>query len=128
MSNIFMKDYIPGYKEIEDWPIEPKKPYRIVEVCQYRDGGPQGGTLGIYLAGKKGKTIPFFFDKILSRLCYGEHQSKEEAAFIKVGCSFEKEIYDAITSALEGTNIMLSQSNRIDVKKALEKAQVYSGT
>ena len=123
-----MKDSIPCYKEIEDWPIKPKKPYRIVEVCRYRDEGPQGGTLGIYLAGKKGKKIPFFFDKILSRLCYGEYETEEEAAFIKVGCSFEKEIYDAITSALEGTNIMLSKSHRIDVQKALEKAKVYSGT
>jgi hypothetical protein len=72
---------IPGYSEIYDWPAPLSEPLRISDHGLYRDG-----TYYVELSDVAGKSIPFFFEPFLGRLCYGEFGSDgftDNAAFLE---------------------------------------------
>jgi hypothetical protein len=112
---------IPGYAELSDWLIPPNYPVRITFFGRFRDGGPQGGTYGVELEDAEGNRIPFFFDRFLGRLCYGNtHETGEDAAFIKVGSKFEKEAFALIES------LATSSEEYKEIMQKLEQAKIYS--
>ena len=91
---------IPCFREVSEWPVQPKRPGRIVEFGRYRDGGPRGGTFYVVLAGANGVDAPLFFDRFLGRLCYGASaESGSDAAFLKRGSKIEIEAFELLELA-----------------------------
>lgn len=123
MNDPFDKS-IPGYTELSKWPKSPGFPETITGIWLYRDGG----TVGVTITGKNGKDIDFFFDRVLGRLCYGEHDTKSDAAYIKVGSKLEKEVYSYLEEARKKLNIHVFQVSDIKLfNECFQKAKVYSG-
>lgn len=115
---------LPGYTELSSWPKEPGIPEEIRGIWLYRDGG----TVGVTIKGKKGKDIEFFFDRALSRLCYGEHHTESDAAYIKKGSVFEKEVYTYLETARKKLNTHIFSIEDIKLfNECFQKAKVYSG-
>ncbi len=115
---------VPGYTELSSWPKEPGTPEEILGIWLYRDGG----TVGVTIKGKKGKDIEFFFDRVLGRLCYGEHHTEDDAAYIKKGSVFEKEVYEYLESARKKLNTHVFSVSDIKLfNECFQKAKVYSG-
>ncbi len=84
--------------------------------------------MGVTIKGKTGKDIEFFFDRVLGRLCYGEHESKSNAAYIRKGSDFESEVYAYFELARK--SVSADQFSRSDIEvfdECFKKAKVYSG-
>lgn len=115
---------IPGYTELSGWPIQPSYPEKILAIIIYRDGG----TVGVTIQGKKGQDIEFFFDRFLGRLCYGECEKADDAAYIKKGSQFEKEVYAYLEAARKKLNSHIFSISSISTfNKYFKKAQIYCG-
>ena len=115
---------IPGYTELSEWPKKPGYPEQILGIWLYRDGG----TVGVTTKGKNGKDIEFFFDRFLGRLCYGEYETKSDAAYIKKGSIFEKEVYSYMEEARKKLNTHVFSKSDIELfNDCFKKAKVYSG-
>ncbi len=96
-------------------------------LSTYRDGG----TVGVGIKGKKGNhSIDFFFDRFLGRLCYGKDETKFDAAYIKRGSKFEKEVYSYLQTARKRLNPDKCHPAILNIElfdKCFQKAKVYSG-
>ncbi len=114
---------VPGYTEVYGWPKEPGFPEEIRGIWLYRDGG----TVGVTIKGKNGKDLEFFFDRALGRLCYGEHHTESDAAFVKKGSEFEKEVYSYLETARKKlTTHVFSVTDIKLFNECFQKAKVYS--
>lgn len=88
---------IPGFAEIDEWPITPTPPMSIAQFDRYRDGGPMGGTVFVIIADSAQQRYQIFFDSFLGRLCFGAtHHQDDGAAFVKVGSSMESQIIEML--------------------------------
>lgn len=115
---------IPCYTELSSWPKQPGTPEEIKGIWLYRDGG----TVGVTIKGKNGKDIEFFFDRMLGRLCYGEYHLESDAAYIKKGSVFEKEVYEYLETARKKLNIQFFSVYDINLfNDSFQKAKIYSG-
>ena len=115
---------IPGYTELSTWPMLPGYPEEILCITVYRDGG----TVGVTIKGKTGKDVEFFFDRFLGRLCYGEYETKRNAAYIKCGSVFEKEVFSYLEAARKRLSLVQFQKSDIEIfNEYFKKAQVYAG-
>ncbi len=83
----------PGYPELYDWPEPLTYPVRISGCGWYRDG-----TYYVDLEDGSGRRQCFFFDHFLGRLCYGEFEEDEFAAFLRPGSRLEQEAFALIES------------------------------
>lgn len=123
MSSPFDRS-ITGYAELSEWPYQPGYPERITSISFYR----AGGTVGVTIQGKNGKGIEFFFERFLGRLCYGEYETKDHAAYIKKKSSFEKEVYLYFEKARKKLSPSFFQASDIDAfDQCFKKAKRYSG-
>ena len=117
-------DSIPDYRELSSWPIPPAFPAQILGIWIYRDGG----TVGVTIQGHQGQAIEFFFDRFLGRLCYGLSETETDAAYIKKGSTFEKEIFDYLESARKKLSLADFSTSKIQIfNEYLTRARVYSG-
>jgi hypothetical protein len=115
---------VVGFTELSGWPKEPGFPEEIVSIIPYRDGG----TVGVVIKGRNGKDIDFFFDRILGRLCYGEYETKSDAAYIKKNSPFEREVYEYFEAAKKRLNTHVFSLSDIETfNECFQKAKVYSG-
>ena len=115
---------VSGYTELSVWPEEAGYPEEILGIWLYRDGG----TVGITIKGKRDKCIEFFFDRYLGRLCYGEYETKSDAAFIKKGSKLEKEVYSYLENARKKLTSEHFRISDIELfNERFEKAKIYSG-
>jgi len=114
---------IPGYAEVSIWPEAPGFPEEIRGIWVYRDGG----TVGVTIKGKNGKEIELFFERALGRLCYGEYHTASNAAYIKQGSKFEKEIFEYLEVARKRLNTYVFPNSTIETfNKHFNKAKIYS--
>lgn len=115
---------IPGYAELSEWPKKPEYPAEILGIWVYRDGG----TVGITIKGAGKKDIDLFFDRVLGRLCYGDYETKSDAAFIKKHSALEKSVYAYLEKArCRLTTKVFSLSEIKIFHECFQRAKVYSG-
>ena len=116
---------IPGYAEVADWPREPTRPITVRHIEILRDGG----TVVLSLVGgadSDRRDVPFFFDRMVGRLCYGRDERAPEAAFITRGSAFEHELFSGLDEEADHGD-RINSAGRDQLKRSLAKAYVHSG-
>nr|WP_086938617.1 hypothetical protein [Thaumasiovibrio occultus] len=86
---------VPGFTTLSGWLTPPHFPEEISGIWVYR----AGGHVGVTVKAQDGGEIPFFFDSQLGRLCYGENEHADNAAFIQRGSAFEADVFAYLTAA-----------------------------
>lgn len=114
---------IPGFTELLDWPKEPGYPEEISRISLYRDG-----PVVVSIKSTTGDDIDFFFEPTLGRLCYGRGHRKADAAFIRKGTIFEKEVYSYFEIARRKLSIRNFSVIEIELfNDCFNTAKVHSG-
>lgn len=114
---------MPGYTEVSVWPDAPGFPEEIKSILVYRDGG----TVGLTIKSQKGKGIDFFFDRVLGCLCYGICETADDAAYIKKGSIFEKQVFEYLEVARKRLSTHVFSKPEIQIfNQCFEKAKIYS--
>jgi hypothetical protein len=90
---------IPGFAEIDQWPIAPVPPITIMDFGCYRDPKPHPSVF-VDLVDSVGKKYSLFFDSFLWRLCFGSNPDDENAALVTVGSPLEQSILEILDSAI----------------------------
>ena len=87
---------IPGFAELSDWPIQsPALPFRIGDFGAYRDPQPFC-TFFVELIDASGQVYAFFFDRALGRLCYGQNEDDENAAYLRKNSTIQIDVFAII--------------------------------
>ena len=112
---------IPGFAEIDEWPVTPTPPLSIEQFDCYRDGGPRGGTVFVVIADSAQQKYQIFFDRFLGRLCFGAtHHEDDGAAFVKVGSPLESSIIDFLDHAIS------ADPRFADLRDSVQRAKHWS--
>ncbi len=116
-----LDDSIPGRATASEWPVVPRYPLRLLSVDRCRDGGPRHGTIVVELIDAAELRTTFFFDRFLGRLCLGNHEDDDSAAFLKRDSSLERELY-TVLPGLDGAPEHVSL-----LREAMTHAATYAG-
>lgn len=116
-----LDDSIPGRATASEWPVAPRYPLRLLSVDRCRDGGPRHGTIVVELIDAAEVRTTFFFDRFLGRLCLGNDEHDDSAAFLKRDSPLERELY-TVLPALDGAPEQVSL-----LREALTHAATYAG-
>ena len=111
-------DAIPGFAELSDWPIPPTLPLRIGDHGSYRDPRPYC-TYYLNLIDSQGAKYCFFFDRFLGRLCYGQSDEDDNAAYLKKGSVLQIEAFSIIEK------LCRDQPEYAEIQQRLTHARTY---
>ncbi len=64
----------------------------------------------------RGVEFHFFFDRFLGRLCFGENQTEENAAYLKKGSRIQHELFQLMKALCEG------KAEYSEIAESLERA------